>query len=294
MYDVIIIGMGMGGITAGIYAKRAGLNVLMFEKSAPGGILQKIAMIKNYPGYEEISGIELALHLLKQVQSLKIPFKNEEVIGLEVANDIKKVLTKNDRYETKNVIIATGRKPKYLGLDKEQKLLGRGISTCATCDGFLYKGADVAVVGSGNSALSESLYLSNLANKVYLLHRGQEFKGEEELVNKVKNTSNIEIIYGVNISSLNEENGKIQNVTLDNGRILDVSGVFIYIGYKPDTEIFNELNITNINGDIIVDEVCKTEIDGVYAVGDCIKKGVYQLVTAAAEGAIAVSDIDKK
>ena len=294
MYDVIIIGMGMGGITAGIYAKRAGLNVLMFEKSAPGGILQKIAMIKNYPGYEEISGIELALHLLKQVQSLKIPFKNEEVIGLEVANDIKKVLTKNDIYETKNVIIATGRKPKYLGLDKEQKLLGRGISTCATCDGFLYKGADVAVVGSGNSALSESLYLSNLANKVYLLHRGQEFKGEEELVNKVKNTSNIEIIYGVNISSLNEENGKIQNVTLDNGRILDVSGVFIYIGYKPDTEIFNELNITNINGDIIVDEVCKTEIDGVYAVGDCIKKGVYQLVTAAAEGAIAVSDIDKK
>lgn len=293
MYDVIIIGMGMGGITAGIYAKRAGLNVLMFEKGAPGGILQKIASIKNYPGYEEISGVDLSMQLFKQVQNLQIPFKNEEVIKLEVADNIKKVTTKSGVYEAKNVIIATGRKPKYLGLDKEQELLGRGVSTCATCDGFLYKGTDVAVVGSGNSALSESLYLANLANKVYLLHRGREFKGEEELVNKVVNTPNIEIIYGVNIKNFNEQDGKIQSVTLDNDRILNVSGVFIYIGYKPDTEIFNELNITNINGDIIVDELCKTDLDGVYAVGDCIKKGVYQLVTAAAEGAIAVSDIDK-
>ena len=272
MYDVIIIGMGMGGITAGIYAKRAGLNVLMFEKSAPGGILQKIAMIKNYPGYEEISGVDLAMQLFKQVNNLKIPFKNEEVVKLEIVG---------------------GRKPKYLGLDKEQELLGRGISTCATCDGFLYKDASVAVVGSGNSALSESLYLANLASKVYLLHRGREFKGEDELVAKVKNTPNIEIKYGVNITKFNEDNGKISSLILDNNEVLNVNGVFIYVGYKPDTEIFNELNITNINGDIIVDEVCQTEIDGVYAVGDCIKKGVYQLVTAAAEGAIAVSDIDK-
>jgi len=132
-----------------------------------------------------------------------------------------------------------------------------------------------------------------LANKVYLLHRGIEFKGEEELVNKVKNTANIEIINGVNIKKFNEQEGKISSVILDNNQVLNVSGVFIYIGYKPDTEIFYELNITNINGDIIVDEVCQTDIQGVYAVGDCIKKGVYQLVTAAAEGAIAVSDIDK-
>ncbi|MBQ6841421.1 MAG: FAD-dependent oxidoreductase [Bacilli bacterium] len=293
MYDVIIIGMGMGGITAGIYAKRAGLNVLMFEKSAPGGILQKISTIRNYPGYEEISGPDLAMQLFKQVQTLKIPFKNEEVTALECNGEIKKITTKSGIYEAKNVIIATGRKPKYLGLDKEQELLGKGISTCATCDGFLYKGADVAVVGSGNSALTESLYLSNLANKVYLLHRGREFKGEEELVSRVINTENIEIIYGVNIQKFNEQDNKISSIELDNGQILNVSGVFIYVGYKPDTEIFKELNITNIEGDIVVDEVCKTEIDGVYAVGDCIKKGVYQLVTAAADGAIAVSDIDK-
>ena len=293
MYDVIIIGMGMSGITAGIYAKRAGLNVLMFEKSAPGGILQKISTIRNYPGYEEISGPDLAMQLFKQVQNLKIPFKNEEVLSLEVNDNIKRLTTKSGVYEAKNVIIATGRKPKYLGLDKEQELLGRGISTCATCDGFLYRGADVVVVGSGNSALTESLYLSNLANKVYLLHRGREFKGEEELVAKVTNTENIEILYGVNIQKFNEHDNKIASIELDNGQTLNVSGVFIYVGYKPDTEIFNQLNITNIEGDIVVDEVCKTEIDGLYAVGDCIKKGVYQLVTAASDGAIAVSDIDK-
>lgn len=294
MYDVIIIGMGMSGITAGIYAKRAGLNVLMFEKGAPGGILQNIAIIKNYPGYEEISGVDLSMQLFKQVKALDIPFKFEEVLKVEPVNDHKIVTTKNGQYECKNVIIATGRKPKYLGLDNEQKLLGRGISTCATCDGFLYKGQDIAVVGSGNSALSEALYLSNLANKVYLLHRGREFKGEEELVSKVTNKSNIEIHYGVNIKKYNEENGKIQSITLDNDLNLNVSGVFIYIGYKPDTEIFGNLNITNLNGDILVDEVCLTEVEGIYAIGDCIKKGVYQLVTAAAEGAIAVSNIDKE
>lgn len=293
MFDVIIVGMGMAGITAGIYAKRAGLNVLMFEKGAPGGILQNIALIKNYPGYKEISGVDLAMQLFSQVNELKIPFKNEEVIKVDLDGEIKKVYTKIGEYEAKNVILATGRKPKYLGLDNEQEFLGRGVSTCATCDGFLYQGADVAVVGSGNSALSESLYLSNLANKVYLLHRGMEFKGEEELVNKVKAKANIEIINGVNIQKINEENGKINSVNLDNGQLINVTGVFIYIGYKPDTEIVQDYNITNINGDILVDEVCRTDIDGVYAIGDCIKKGVYQLVTAAAEGAIAISDIEK-
>lgn len=294
MYDVIIIGMGMSGITAGIYAKRAGLNVLMFEKGAPGGILQNIAVIKNYPGYEEISGVDLSMQLLKQVKSLNIPFKNEAVLNVENLENSKVVTTKSGVYEAKNVIIATGRKPKYLGLDNEQNLLGRGISTCATCDGFLYKGQDIAVVGSGNSALSEALYLSNLANKVYLLHRGREFRGEQELVSKITSKENIEIHYGVNVQKYNEKDAKIHSVTLDNGLTLNVSGVFIYVGYKPDTEIFENLNITNLNGDILVDEVCQTEIEGIYAIGDCIKKGVYQLVTAAAEGAIAVSNIDKE
>lgn len=293
MYDVIIIGMGIGGITAGIYGKRAGLNVLMFEKSAPGGMLQKIDKIQNYPGFSEISGPDLALNLFNQVKEVGVPFKFEEVIDVEITDESKKVITKNDTYEAKNVIVATGRTPKYLGLDNEKDYLGRGLSTCASCDGNFYKGEDVAVVGSGNSALQESLYLANIVNKVYLLHRGVNFKGDDALVERVRNTQNIEIVDGVNIKKINEVDGKIESVTLDNEKTINVKGVFIYIGYKPDTDMFKKLDITNINGDIIVSENFETEIDGLYAIGDCAKKGVYQLVTAASDGCIAVSDIEK-
>lgn len=293
MYDVIIIGMGIGGITAGIYGKRAGLNVLMFEKSAPGGILQKIDKIQNYPGFSEISGPDLALNLFNQVKKVGVPFKFEEVIDVEITEEYKKVITKNGTYEAKNVIVATGRTPKYLGLDNEKDYLGRGLSTCASCDGNFYKGEDVAVVGSGNSALQESLYLANIVNKVYLLHRGVNFKGDDALVERVRNTQNIEIVDGVNIKKINEVEGKIESVTLDNEKTINVKGVFIYIGYKPDTEMFKKLDITNINGDIIVSENFETEIDGLYAIGDCAKKDVYQLVTAASDGCIAVSDIEK-
>ncbi len=293
MYDVIIIGMGIGGITAGIYAKRAGLNVLIFEKSIPGGTLTKIEKISNYPGYEEIKGVDLAMNLFNQVKKLEIPFKMEEVISIDTSSDVKVVTTKNGNYQAKNIIVATGRIPKYLGLDNEKDYLGRGISTCATCDGFLYKDEDIAVVGSGNSALQESLYLAKLARKVYLLHRGNKFKGDDALVENVKNTNNIEIIGGVNVEKINEENGKINSVLLDNGNVINVKGIFIYIGYRPDTDMFKSLDITNINGDIIVDENFETQIDGLYAIGDCIKKGVYQLVTAASDGCIAVSNIEK-
>ena len=293
MYDVIIIGMGIGGITAGIYAKRAGLNVLMFEKSAPGGMLQKIDKIQNYPGFSEISGPDLALNLFNQVKEVGVPFKFEEVLDVEITEENKKVITKNGTYEAKNVIVATGRTPKYLGLDNEKDYLGRGLSTCASCDGSLYKGEDIAVVGSGNSALQESLYLANIVNKVYLLHRGVNFKGDDALVERVRNTQNIEIVDGVNIKKINEVDGKIESVTLDNEKTINVKGVFIYIGYKPDTEMFKKLDITNINGDIIVSENFETEIDGLYAIGDCAKKDVYQLVTAASDGCIAVSDIEK-
>ena len=293
MYDVIIIGMGIGGITAGIYGKRAGLNVLMFEKSAPGGMLQKIDKIQNYPGFSEISGPDLALNLFNQVKKVGVPFKFEEVIDVEITEEYKKVITKNGTYEAKNIIVATGRTPKYLGLDNEKDYLGRGLSTCASCDGNFYKGEDVAVVGSGNSALQESLYLANIVNKVYLLHRGVNFKGDDALVEKVRNTQNIEMVDGVKIKKINEVEGKIESVTLDNEKTINVKGVFIYIGYKPDTEMFKKLDITNINGDIIVSENFETEIDGLYAIGDCAKKDVYQLVTAASDGCIAVSDIEK-
>lgn len=293
MFDLIIIGMGIGGITAGIYAKRANVNVLMIDKGTIGGLLNNIDTISNYPGLINISGPSFATELWKQVKDADIPYTLEEVKSLEIKNDKKIVITNKNKYEAKNVIIATGTKPKYLGLDNEKELLGRGLSTCALCDGNFYKGKDIAIVGGGNSALQESLYLSKIVNKVYILNRKDKFNGEEYLINKVENTSNIEIKYEVNIAKYNEENGHIKSITLDNTEEINISGVFIYIGYKPNTEIFSNLDIFNEDGHIIVNQDCESKIPGIYGVGDVIEKDIYQLVTAANDGLIAAMKISK-
>lgn len=294
MYDVIIVGMGIGGITAGIYAKRANLNVLLLDKSAPGGLLNNIDLISNYPGFIDIKGPDLALKLFEQVKSIEIPYKLEEVIKIKVNEDIKEVITNSNTYQTKNIIIATGTHPKFLGLDNEKELLGRGLSTCALCDGTFYKDKVIAVVGNGNSALQESLYLAKLAKKVYLLNRKDSFKGEEYLQDKVKNKENIEIKYNVSITKYNEVDNKIESVLLSNNEEIKVSGVFIYVGYKANSELVNELDITNGDGRIIVDNNCETKIKGLYAVGDVNDKGIYQLITASNDGVIAIANINKK
>ncbi len=293
MYDLIIIGMGIGGITAGIYAKRGNLNVLLIDKGTPGGMLNNIEMVSNYPGLLNIKGVDFSLKLLDQVKDLEIPYKFEEVKKIEVDKDTKKVITSNGEYLASKVIIATGTKPKYLGLDNEKDLLGRGISTCATCDGAFYKDKDIAVIGSGSSALQESLYLARICHKVYLLNRKDRFKGEKILETKVKKTSNIEIIYNVNIKEYQEKDNKIESVILDNGQTLNVEGVFIYIGYKPNTDMFSDLGILDEQGYIKVNEKYETDIDGIYAIGDVIKKDIYQLVTAASDAIYAVSNISK-
>ena len=294
MYDVIIVGMGIGGITAGIYAKRANLNVLLLDKSAPGGLLNNIDLISNYPGFIDIKGPDLALKLFEQVKSIEIPYKLEEVIKIKVNEDIKEVITNSNTYQTKNIIIATGTNPKYLGLDNEKELLGRGLSTCALCDGTFYKDKVIAVVGNGNSALQESLYLAKLAKKVYLLNRKDSFKGEEYLQDKVKNKENIEIKYNVSITKYNEVNNKIESILLSNNEKIKVSGVFIYVGYKANSELVNDLDIINADGRIMVDNNCETKIKGLYAVGDVNDKGIYQLITASNDGVIAIANITKK
>lgn len=294
MYDVIIVGMGIGGITAGIYAKRANLNVLLLDKSAPGGLLNNIDLISNYPGFIDIKGPDLALKLFEQVKSIEIPYKLEEVIKIKVNEDIKEVITNSNTYQTKNIIIATGTHPKYLGLDNEKELLGRGLSTCALCDGTFYKDKVIAVVGNGNSALQESLYLAKLAKKVYLLNRKDSFKGEEYLQDKVKNKENIEIKYNVSITKYNQVNNKIESILLSNNEKINVSGVFIYVGYKANSELVNDLDIINADGRIMVDNNCETKIKGLYAVGDVNDKGIYQLITASNDGVIAIANITKK
>lgn len=290
MYDIIIIGMGISGITAGIYAKRSNKKVLLIDKGMPGGLLNNIDMISNYPGLINIKGMDFANTLFEQIKSLDIPYVLEEVINLDLTSEEKKVITTSNEYTAKKIILAMGRKPKYLGLDNERDLLGHGLSTCAMCDAFFYKDKDIAVVGSGTSALQESLYLSKIVNKIYLLNRNDSFKGEEMYINEVKSNPKIEIIYNVNIKSFQEKDNKLESITLDNEKILKVAGVFIYIGYRPATDFVNK-EILDDEGYVLVDDKFETSIKNVYAIGDIIKKDVYQLVTAASDGARVINNM---
>ena len=291
MYDVIIIGMGISGITAVIYAKRSNKKVLLIDKAMPGGTLNNIDKVSNYPGLVDISGPDFAANLFKQIKTLDIPYKLEEVKSLKLTDNVKVIETTNNTYQAKNVILAMGRRPKMLGLENESSLLGRGISTCALCDAFFYKDKDIAVVGTGNSALQETLYLANIVNKIYLINRRDGFRGDSMLVDQIKSLDNIEIIYNANIKELNSENNKLSEIILANNKHIKVEGLFIYIGSIPETKIVPE-DILDSDGYVIVDKYLKTKLPGVYAIGDIIKKDVYQLVTAAADGARVISYLE--
>lgn len=291
MYDVIIIGMGISGITAAIYAKRSNKKVLLIDKAMPGGTLNNIDKVSNYPGLVDISGPDFAANLFKQIKTLDIPYKLEEVKSLKLTDNVKVIETTNNTYQAKNVILAMGRRPKMLGLENESSLLGRGISTCALCDAFFYKDKDIAVVGTGNSALQEALYLANIVNKIYLINRRDGFRGDSMLVDQIKSLDNIEIIYNANIKELNSENNKLSEIIFDNNKHIKVEGLFIYIGSIPETKIVPE-DLLDSDGYVIVDKYLKTKLPGVYAIGDIIKKDVYQLVTAAADGARVISYLE--
>lgn len=290
-YDLIIIGSGIAGVTGAIYAKRSNLNVLIIEKSMTGGLLNKIDKINNYPGYKEISGIDFASNLIDQINNLDIEVINDEVINIELAGDLKKVVTKNDEYISKTVLIATGRIPKKIGLQEEDSLYGNGLSTCALCDGNFFRNKDIAVIGGGNSALQEAVYLSNIAKKVYIVHRRDKFSADENLVLKAKEISNIDFVYNSIVTNINKENNVVNSIILNNKEELKVSGVFVYIGYMPGVNFVERLNITNERGYIITNGFGETIVPGIYAAGDIIEKQVYQLITAASEGAIAAINI---
>ncbi len=291
IYDLIIIGMGISGISAAIYAKRSNLNVLILDKSMPGGLLNNIETIDNYPGFTTISGPDLAMNLYNQLNNLGVESKFEEVISIEDLKETKIVNTSSSKYEAKRILIATGRSQRTLGLPNEKELIGKGISTCALCDGNFFKDKEIAVVGGGNSALQESLYLAKLVKKIYLIHRKNEFTAQQETIEKIKSTSNIEILFNRNVKEIIKENDKLAGVILDDEKKLDVEGLFIYIGFTPKADFIKNLNITDKTGYILVNNNMETSIKGIYAAGDIIKKQLYQLVTAASEGAIAAVNV---
>ncbi|MBO6145687.1 MAG: thioredoxin-disulfide reductase [Bacilli bacterium] len=286
MYDIIIIGAGPAGLTSAIYARRSNKTVLVLEAKTYGGQIVTTDKIDNYPAAPHISGYDFATNLYNQVIELGAEVKFEKAIDI----DGKKVITEKNEYEAKAIIIAIGVRNRKLNIPGEDKFEGKGISYCATCDGAFYKGKTVAVIGAGNTAFSEAIYLSDIAKKVYVIHRNEKFKASYYLTKKLKSKENVEFILNTNVIKINGKD-KITDVDIkdneDNVSNLKIDGLFIAIGQIPENNnLTKDLKIDE-NGYIMTDENLQSNKKGIYVAGDIRPKSLRQLVTATSDGAIA-------
>lgn len=291
-YDTIILGGGPAGLTAALYAKRAGLAPLVLERTACGGQMVNTPAVENYPGIPGLSGAELAMALQRQVSELGVEIAVARPMGYALRGDVKKVHTNDELYEAPTVIIANGVKRRALGCPGEERLTGRGVSYCAACDGTFFRGQKVAVVGGGDTALEDALYLSKLCSAVHLIHRRDRFRGSAILAEAVKKQENITVHWNNAVVEITGEL-KPSGLTLRNtvtGELedhLSAAGVFVAIGSVPDNrQLGGPLNL-DPEGYIVAGEDCRTNIPGVFAAGDTRTKAVRQIVTAAADGAVA-------
>ena len=298
MYHTVIIGSGVAGMTAAIYLKRARKDICILENGVPGGQITLASSVENYPGFSSITGSDLALNIYNQVLNLGVTYKYTKANQVKVEDDFITVITDKEEIKCKNLIIATGRAPRKLEVTLEDRLVGSGISFCATCDSSLYKDKKVAVVGGGTAALEEAIYLSKICNSVTLIHRRDTFSATDALVNDVKNTKNITILTNRTVKEFKVNDNKLSGIVLEdkqnNQEEIMVDGCFEYIGQVPNTKIFENLDILDDKGYVNVDKNYQTKISGIYAVGDCVKKDLYQVVTACSEGAIAANNIIKQ
>lgn len=287
MYDIIIIGAGIAGLTSAIYALRGNKKVLILEKKSYGGQIIESIEVDNYPGCYKINGFDLATNIYNQVKELGAEIKYEEVKEITIE---KKVITNKDEYQAKSIIIATGVIPRKLDLEKEDQFIGKGISYCATCDGGFYKNKIVAVIGGGNTALEDALYLSNLCKEVILIHRRDTFRGEENKVNLLKQKHNVKIVSNSIISKINGKEKvtsiDIINTNTNKKKNILIEGLFIAIGRIPNNDNFKELIELDENGYIKSND-CETNVDGIFTAGDTRTKELRQLTTAASDGSIA-------
>ena len=291
MYDIIIIGAGPAGMTAAIYGKRAKKKILVLETSNYGGKIINALHIENYPAIEIISGFDYANQLYEQTKKIGVEYQFERAIKIENHDKEKIVKTDQNEYHAKTVIIATGANQKRLGLANEKELLGKGISYCATCDGNFYKNKVVAVIGGGETALEDAIYLSNIVQKLYLIHRRDSFKANQALVEQVKEKENIEILYNTEITKIIGEN-HLEKVEIKNNqeqKELLIDGLFVAIGQSPSNSFFQDIVDLDEYGYIIANESCQTKTEGIYVAGDTRTKSLRQLVTAAADGAVAAT-----
>lgn len=291
MYDIGIIGGGTAGMTAAIYGQRAGKRTIIIEGTNYGGQIVFSHNVENYPGIASISGSSFTMGLLDQAMKLGAETDMARAAGIRDEGMVKVIETEGKEYPCRTIIIATGLTHRHLGIEQEQKLTGSGVSYCATCDGAFFKGRDVAVIGGGSTALQDAQFLSEYCSKVYVVHRRDEFRGEEKLVEQLRARENVEFVLSATVVDIIGEN-VVEGLLLHNKKTnkdfrLDVAGVFMAIGQIPQNEIFSGLVQLDGAGFVAASEDCITSHPGIFAAGDCRTKDVRQLTTAAADGAVA-------
>lgn len=291
MFDLIIVGAGTAGLSAAIYGVRAGKSVLVLEGAAYGGQIINTPEIENYPGIKKISGFEFATNLYNQAKELGAEIRFEKVLSVQEKNGHKIVVTKDKEYEAKAVILATGAKNRNLGIEKEQELVGKGVSYCATCDGMFYRGKVVAVNGGGNTAVEDATFLSEYVEKVYVIHRRDSFRADKAEVDRLVARKNVELVLNSTIKALESDASGLTGILVvdkdGKERRIQVDGLFVAIGQAPDNEAFrNEVDLDG-KGYISAGEDCSTKTAGIFTAGDCRTKAVRQLATAASDGAVA-------
>ena len=293
MYDVLIVGAGTAGMTAGIYVQRAGKKALVLDEKGYGGQIVNTATVENYPGFVNISGTEFAERIHEQAVELGVDFKVEKVKNAKKKGEVFVVSTGDSQYEVKSVIIATGVKNRELGIPGEEKFKGSGVSFCATCDGNFFKGRDIAIIGGGNTALEDAEVMSGIANKVYLVHRRDEFRGDKLTVKRLSVKDNVEFVLNskpVEITGGFAVDGlKVENTEDGSQKTLKVDGIFVAVGQTPDNKAFEGLVKLDSAGYVDAGEDCVTSAEGIFVAGDCRTKKVRQLTTAASDGSVAAA-----
>lgn len=298
LYDVIVIGGGPGGYTAALYAARANLSVAILEKLSPGGQMGTTDVIDNYPGFPQgVNGFELAMQMKEGAERFGAQTQLAEVTQVELAGQVKTIHTSGGDYQARTVVLATGAHPRELGLPGERELRGRGVSYCATCDGMFYRGKTVVVVGGGNTAVSDVLYLSRLCEKVYLVHRRDTLRASKVYLDPLQKAENVEFVWDSEVKQLLRDQAvtgvRVRNKKTGEERDIPCGGVFVAVGYLPNTELYRGQVELDEAGYVLADETTQTNLPGVFAVGDLRKKPLRQVVTAASDGAVAAHFIEE-
>ncbi|WP_343754210.1 thioredoxin-disulfide reductase [Lentibacillus halophilus] len=298
MYDVIIAGAGPAGMTAAVYASRADLDTLMLERGIPGGQVSDTEDVENYPAFDYISGPDLSNKLYEHAEKFGAEYAYGDIKSIDDHGEYKTINAGKKQYHTRTLIIATGAEYKKLGIPGEEELGGRGVSYCAVCDGAFFKGKDLIVIGGGDSAVEEGMYLTRFANKVTIVHRRDKLRAQKILQDRAFDNEKIEFIWNTEAKQINGPSGKVESATLVNNQTGEeydhaIDGIFIYIGLLPLNEPFESLGITNDEGYVVTNENMETSIPGVFAAGDIREKSLRQIVTATGDGSIAAEEAQK-